>query len=173
MTYLASIDANVPIRVSDMHHSYISVIHRAMTSHSISRRKLASLAGVSRSRLAILLHGDPSKRAAMTLLEFEKILSALDIDILQAIIRAETFQDDKIVDEGRYMTVIAMLSEMFKGLPLMLVTALEELDGIDGTEVRKEWAGPLRAAVVTRLLKEVSSVMARRADFAEIASQGI
>jgi len=175
MTSLAFPKGNAPITEADlgMDRYYVSVIHGLMTSNSLGYRKLALLTGISKSRLSNLLHRNPDKRASMTLNELEKILAALDINILQAIIRAETFQGDTFIDETRYTSVITMLSEMFKGLPLLLVTALEELDGIDGTEVRKEWAGPLQAAVVNRLVKEVSSVMARRASFAEIGSQVI
>jgi hypothetical protein len=63
-----------------------------------------------------------------------------------------------------------MLAELFKGLPAMLVAALDEIEGMDGTEVRKEWAGPLRQAVVEKLVKEVSAVMARRVQLAQIST---
>ncbi len=55
----------------------------------------------------------------------------------------------------------------------MLVAALEEIEGMDGSEVRREWAGPLQAAVVQRLVKEVSSVLVRRANLSEIANLAI
>ncbi len=67
------------------------------------------------------------------------------------------------------LTLIAMLSEVFRGLPSMLIAALEEIEGMDGSEVRREWAGPLQTAVVQRLVKEVSSVLARRASLSEMA----
>jgi hypothetical protein len=52
----------------------------------------------------------------------------------------------------------------------MLVAALDEIEGMDGTEVRKEWAGPLRQAVIEKLVKEVGAVMARRAHLAQIST---
>ena len=175
MSSLARIDAAEPPGDggNDEQRDYIPVILRAMAEQNISQRKLALKAGISKTRLALLLHSDPTKRVAMTLVEFQTILSALEINLLQAIIRVETLRDQKLADDERYATLIAMLGEVFKGLPSMLVTALEEIDGLDGTEVRREWAGPLQAAVVARLVKEVSNVMTRRASFAEIANHGI
>lgn len=175
MSSLARIDAAEPSAEAgnDEQRDYIPIILRAMAEQDLGQRKLALKTGVSKTRLALLLHSDPAKRIPMTLVEFQTILNALDINIIQAIIRVESFRDQKLVDEERYATLIAMLSEVFRGLPAMLVTALEEIEGIDGTEVRREWAGPLQAAVVARLVKEVSNVLTRRASFAEIANQGI
>jgi hypothetical protein len=53
------------------------------------------------------------------------------------------------------------------------VAALDEIEGMDGTEVRKEWAGPLRQAVVEKLVKEVGAVMARRVQLAQISTLGL
>ncbi len=66
-----------------------------------------------------------------------------------------------------------IMSQTLRGLPSMLVAALEEIEGMDGSEVRREWAGPLQAAVVQRLVKEVSSVLVRRANLSEIANLAI
>lgn len=66
-----------------------------------------------------------------------------------------------------------MLTELFKGLPAMLVSALDEIEGMDGTEVRKEWAGPLRQAVIEKLVKEVTAVMARRTHLTQISNFGL
>jgi hypothetical protein len=140
------------------------MILQAMAEKDTGQRKLALKTGISKTRLALILHHDPAKRAAMTLVEFQTVLHALDINIIQAIIRVEAFRDQELLHDARYATLIAMLSEMFRGLPSMLVAALEEIEGMDGSEVRREWAGPLQAAVVQRLVKEVSSVLVRRAD---------
>ncbi|MCF8708379.1 XRE family transcriptional regulator [Rhizorhapis sp. SPR117] len=146
---------------------YIPLILRAMADKDTAQRKLALKTGISKTRLALLLHSNPAKRIAMTLREFQTILRALDISIIQAIIQVEAFHGLELLQEERYATLIAMLCEVFRGLPMKLINALEELEGIDGSEVRKEWADPLQKAVVKRLIDEVLAVMDRRARFAQ------
>lgn len=146
---------------------YVPLILQAMADSDTGQRKLALKTGLSKTRLALLLHREPSKRSKMTLAEFHHILHALDIDIIEAIISVETFRDRQLLREERYSTLIAMLSEVFKDLPRQLIIALEELDGIDGSEVRREWAKPLQAAVIARLVKEITDVMRRRALFGD------
>src|SRR6218665_1977721 len=104
MSSLARIDAAEPPGDggNDEQRDYIPVILRAMAEQNISQRKLALKAGISKTRLALLLHSDPTKRVAMTLVEFQTILSALEINLLQAIIRVETLRDQKLADDERY-----------------------------------------------------------------------
>lgn len=156
--------------VNDRHRNFIPVILEAMNVQNIGQRKLALKSGISKTRLGLLLHSDPDKRAGMTLVEFQQILDALDINIVQAAIAVEGDRDRSLFHDQRFATSIAMLTELFKGLPSMLLAALDEIEGMDGTEVRKEWAGPLRQAVIEKLVKEVSAVMARRAHFAQIST---
>lgn len=155
--------------VNSSQRDFIPLILDAMASRSLSQRKLALKAGISKSRLGLLLHGEPSKRATMSLAEFQQILAALDINIVQAVISVETYHNQKLFHDERFATSIAMLTEVFRGLPAMLVAALDEIEGMDGTEVRKEWAGPLRQAVVEKLVKEVTAVMARRAILSHVS----
>lgn len=156
--------------VNDRHRNFIPVILEAMNVQNIGQRKLALKSGISKTRLGLLLHSDPDKRAGMTLAEFQQILDALDINIVQAAIAVKGDRDRSLFHDQRFATSIAMLTELFKGLPSMLLAALDEIEGMDGTEVRKEWAGPLRQAVIEKLVKEVSAVMARRAHFAQIST---
>lgn len=156
--------------VNDRHRNFIPVILEAMNVQNIGQRKLALKSGISKTRLGLLLHSDPDKRAGMTLAEFQQILDALDINIVQAAIAVEGDRDRSLFHDQRFATSIAMLTELFKGLPSMLLAALDEIEGMDGTEVRKEWAGPLRQAVIEKLVREVSAVMARRAHFAQIST---
>lgn len=152
---------------------FIPLILEAMHDKGVGQRKLALMTGISKTRLGLLLHSDPAKRTAMYLCEFQQILDALGINIVQAMIAVETYRDPKLFHDERFQTSIAMLTELFKGLPSMLVAALDEIEGMDGTEVRKEWAGPLRQAVIEKLVKEVSAVMARRAHLSQVSSLGL
>jgi len=156
--------------VNDRQRDFIPLILEAMSDQNVGQRKLALKAGISKSRLGLLLHSNPDKRVGMTLAEFQQILAALDINIVQAAIAVEADRDEALFHDQRFATSLAMLSELFKGLPSMLLTALDEIEGMDGTEVRKEWAGPLRQAVIEKLVKEVSAVMARRSHFAQIST---
>lgn len=146
---------------------YVPLIHEAMDERDIKQRKLALKTGISKTRLALLLHHDRSKRARMSLVEFHIILRALDIDIHHAIICVDALRDRGLLREERYATLIAMLGELFKDLPRQLIIALEEIEGIDGSEVRREWAKPLQAAVIAKLVKEICAVLKRRALFGE------
>lgn len=152
---------------ADEQRDYVPLILQAMADKDTAQRKLALKTGISKSRLALLLHSNPAKRVAMTLREFQTILHALDISIIQAIVQVEAFHGFELLQEERYATLIAMLCEVFRGLPKKLICALEELDGMDGSEVRKEWADPLQQAVVKRLIDEILAVMQRRARFAQ------
>jgi len=169
MTSLARIDAEGAETSQSGYdvRDYVPFILRAMANRETSQRKLALKSGITKTRLALLLHSDPAKRCSMTLGEFLRILEALDIDLLQAIIEVETFREFELLHDKRYETLIMMLCEVFKGLPRKVIEALEEIDGIDGSEVRKEWAGPVQRAVVKRLTDEVSAILRRRMLFAE------
>lgn len=146
---------------------YIPLILETMTDCASAQRKIACKTGISKSRLGVILHRNPDKRSPMTLDEFEAILQALDIDMVQAYIRLETLQGLEVFQRARYATLIAMLCEAFVGLPKQLITMLDELEGIDGSEVRKEWASPLQKAVIRRIIEEVTAVMERRSRIAE------
>jgi transcriptional regulator with XRE-family HTH domain len=158
---------------NEQQRDFIPLILDAMSEKNIGQRKLAMRAGISKSRLGLLLHSDPAKRSTMSLSEFQKILNALEINIVQAVITVETYRDQKLFHDERFATSLAMLTEVFRDLPAMLVAALDEIEGMDGTEVRKEWAGPLRQAVVEKLVKEVTAVMARREIISQTSSLGL
>jgi hypothetical protein len=163
---IAADEADSPEDVEDQ-KDYVPLILQAMSDQDMAQRALALKTGISKTRLALLLHSNPEKRAIMSLAEFQTILDALDISIIEAIIQVETFHGLELLQSGRYATLISMLCEVFRGLPKQVITALEQLDGIDGSEVRKEWAGPLQKAVMKRLIDEILAVIDRRARFAQ------
>src|SRR3546814_10359758 len=55
-----------------------------------------------------------------------------------------------------------MLCEMFAGLPRKIIEALNEINGIDGSEVKRDWGAPLQKAVVKRVAEEVVKIRERR-----------
>lgn len=142
---------------------YVPLILRTMAETDTAQRKLACKTGISKTRLGVLLHRDAAKRAPMTVSEFETILHALDTNVVQVFIRFETFPHAEPMTDERYATLIVMLCEFFVSLPKKLIEVLDALDGLDGSEVRKEWASPLQKAVIKRLSDEVLAVTERRA----------
>jgi hypothetical protein len=56
-----------------------------------------------------------------------------------------------------------MLSTLFRGLPQRLVAALDDLDGMDGSEIRQEWGTYFQSAVVNRMVQEIGQILERRA----------
>lgn len=146
----------------DAHQDYIPLILQAMGRRDVGLRALALQTRICKSRLGLLLHRDAAKRSSMTLGEFHAILNALEIDPIEAIISVETLKDDELRNSARYASLIPMLCEMFHDLPANLIAALEEVEGMDGTEVRPEWAAVLQRAVIKRVVHEISAVASRR-----------
>ena len=95
-------------------HLYIALIQRAMQAKDISLRSLSMRAGISKSRLGRILHSNCAERASITLSEFRVLLEALEIDLIQAIIKVESIRDQKVLADERYVALIAMLANLFK-----------------------------------------------------------
>ncbi|HEX7822446.1 XRE family transcriptional regulator [Novosphingobium sp. FGD1] len=133
-----------------------------MQAKDISLRSLSMRAGISKSRLGRILHSNCAERASITLSEFRVLLEALEIDLIQAIIKVESIRDQKVLADERYVALIAMLANLFKELPASLIQALAEIDGLDGSEVRKDWAPQLQTVVIKRMVHEVTNVLRRR-----------
>ena len=149
----------IPVR------DYIPYILQAMADQNVSIRKLALKTGIRRGRLSNLLRLDldPSARESMTLVEFQTILHVLGIGFIQAVLGVETLRDLSLLHDGRFSTMMQMISEVFASLPITLVNALNEVEGMDGTEIGREWATPLRDGVVDRVVREVAAIIERRA----------
>lgn len=146
---------------------YVPLILRIMTQQAAPQRALASKSGISKSRLGVLLHRDPAKRATMTIGELETILHALGSNLVEAFVHLETFPEAERTDDSRHAPLIMMLCDAFISLPRKLIEVLDTVDGLDGSEVRKEWASPLQKAVIRRISQEVLAVTERRARLAQ------
>ncbi|WP_164847494.1 helix-turn-helix domain-containing protein [Sphingobium algorifonticola] len=146
---------------------YVPLILEMMAEKSSAQRALAQRTGISKTRLALLLHRDPAKRSRMTLNEFERILNALGTDIVRALLREEIFRDLEALHRERYEGVAELICEFMFGLGRRLIDALEEIGGIDGSEVRKEWASILQGGFTKQVTNAVSDVVRRRSLIAE------
>jgi transcriptional regulator with XRE-family HTH domain len=138
-----------------------------MTRKDMGQRKLAELARIGKTRLGMVLHGEAGKRSPMTVDELQIILHVLGTDLVAAYVRTRAGEeiDGDLID--RHDSLISMLCDAFAGLPEMLIVLLEEFDGIDGSEVRRDWAPAVRRAIARRLTEEVSAILVRRARLIE------
>jgi len=144
-------------------HGYVDLVLRIMRIQRVSLRTLASLTGIGKSRLGLLLHRDPARRPSITFDELKALFVALEIDVFEAVICVEAFDDIDVLDSPRHRAVIALLRVVFRYLPVELIAALEDLDHIDDSDVRPEWAAGLQRAVVRRLVNEITRIAAERA----------
>lgn len=138
-----------------------------MAAHDAGQRQLARMTGISKSRLGALLHRNPTKRAVMAVPELEKILHALGMTLLQALACLETYAHFDPRTRERYGVLVIMLCNMFAGLPARVIMTLEEINGIDGSEVNLGWSSPLQKGVVTRIATEAVQTQMRRARMAQ------
>ncbi len=148
---------------TDNRNGYVELIRRTRRIHRISLRTLERQTGIGKSRLGLLLHSNPARRPAISFDEIKALFAALDIDVFEAVICVEAFDDVEVFDAPRHRSVIALLRVVFRYLPVELVAALEEFDHIDGSDVRPEWAAGLQRAVVRRLVGEITRIAAERA----------
>ena len=139
----------------------------SMTTRTGDKRLLGlcrfSVPLLLKPRLGVILHRDPTKRAPMTLPEFQSLLRSLNIDLMHAIISVEMARDLEVMNDERFATLVVMLSTLFKGLPHRLIEALQDLDGMDGSEIRKEWGTHFQSAVIKKMVTEISRILQRRA----------
>lgn len=146
---------------------YVPLILQTMAESDMAQRKLSAKTGISKTRLGVLLHRDPAKRSPMTLDEFQTILHALNTNIVQAFVRLETYREVDLLPQDHHGTVIAMICDAFVSLPKKLIEVLDAFEGLDGSEVRKEWGPALQKAVIKRVAEEVAAVNERRARLAQ------
>lgn len=153
----------IDTRTAKGRNGYVELILRMMRVHRVSLRTLERRTGIGKSRLGLLLHSDPARRPSITFDELKALFAALDIDVFEAVICVEAFNDIDVLDAPRHRSVIALLRVVFRYLPVELLAALEEFDHIDGSDVRPEWAAGLQRAVVRRLVSEITRIAAERA----------
>ena len=65
-------------------------------------RQMALRTNIKKSRLGVILHRDPTKRAPMTLPEFQSLLRSLNIDLMHAIISVEMARDLEVMNDERF-----------------------------------------------------------------------
>lgn len=147
--------------------AHIQIILEMMADQATTQRSLARKSGISKTRLGLLLHRNPERRRQMTVDEFESILRALGTNIVEALIRAEALKGLEPSDRERYENIVTLVCEIVLGLGRKLIEELERIGGIDGTEVRKEWAGIFQKGIIEDVSKAVARMLERRTQIAE------
>ncbi|WP_281271753.1 helix-turn-helix domain-containing protein [Hephaestia caeni] len=130
---------------------------RSMRSHSLARAT-----GIPPSRLETLLNKNPDDVTAITVSELENIITALNLDALEAILRADTFNlipDDR---RDRYEPIIHVLSAIFREVSATVLQAAVELDTIGDPEVKSEWTPVLKDVILQRIVKEIAVAAGHR-----------
>ena len=148
---------------------HVGLILHELEQRQLGLRRVELKTRINRARLGRILHRDPAKRMAMTLLEFRTILRALEIDPIEAIIALELVREMEPNQDARFAKVAVMLATLVRGLPHRLAEALRDLDGMDGTEIRQEWGTYFQKAIVNRMVHEVGQILDRRAKLSSIA----
>lgn len=146
---------------------YVGLLMRVMEAQSVSIRGLALKSGLSKTRLGSLMHRDACKRAQMTLAEFQTIVRALGLDLMQVILSIEIAPAFDEMQDERFSALIALLSTMCHGLPRGLLEAMDDLQGLDGTEIRPEWGRSLQSTVIKKMVTTLAFVLQRREQLAE------
>lgn len=147
---------------ADVQAGFLAVILDAMAHKRLSVRDLAGASGIGKSRLGAVLHSNEAKRPPLTVPELQMLLEALDIHVLHAWLKGEALRHMGSHSDSRLNRLFPLLSEFYLDLPRKLLAAMAEIDGADGTELRREWSGPLANAVARRIAHEIMRVIERR-----------
>jgi hypothetical protein len=154
----------VPLEATS-HHGYVPLIRDGMRNLGLTNRKLATRTGIGRRRINTLLAAEQAQlpgNDSITLAELKSILHALEIDFLQAVVRVELVRDLELLLDNRLSSAISMVGELCKELPAILLESLQKIDGLDGTEIRLEWAETLINFIVSKVTLGVTQTIVRR-----------
>ncbi|KFG90805.1 hypothetical protein BV98_001336 [Sphingobium herbicidovorans NBRC 16415] len=141
---------------------YIPVIHGMLDERKMTLRDLAVRSQISKSRLGIILHRQPTKRVIMQLPEFIAILHALGFELVHAWAGAKKLESSDIVQDKSFNALYEFLVEFNVTFPEMMLNTPE----MEGVEFRKEWSRPLAALLIQRVLHELERRRRARDEFA-------
>lgn len=150
------------------HHRYVDLFRDLMASEKLTVRAVARRAGISKSRIGLLLHADAEQRGEMYLREYHLLLSAFDLDEMEAIVLVNTYQNMPLARHVRFRSLLALLATLFTELPPTLLKRIEMISGFDGSEVHRSWTDHLMNFVVDKLADGVCEIIARRESLFEM-----
>lgn len=144
------------------HHRYVDLFRDLMTAEKITIRTLSLKTGLSKSRVGLLLHPDIEQRPEMFLHEFHRLLSAFDLDEMEAIVLVNTYQNMGLARNARFRGLLSLLALVFTELPPTLLRRIELITGFDGSEVRRSWKDHIMNLVCDKLSEGVCELITRR-----------
>lgn len=129
----------------------------------ISIRKLAEMAGINHSRCGRILHKDPERRHAIKIYEVTQILAVLNVEFLEAALADETWRQDPVIPHASVERAAVLTLEFIRGLPAKIIDIVDEIQGLDCLDIRKEQGVRLRSLII-QVIHQQYSELARRRD---------
>ncbi|MET0376067.1 MAG: hypothetical protein ABW128_17645 [Rhizorhabdus sp.] len=140
----------------------VNFILARMSVRNLSRRQVAVITGIGRTRLQTILHAEVDKRSPMRMDEFHVILEKLGIGQLEAALAADVIDNQPDVTVEAVSSVVLMLAELMRGLPKELIGMVYHIDGLEHSDVRPEHGGHMRELVVRSLASHYRDIVNRR-----------
>lgn len=144
---------------------FVEFILARMVSDNVSIRRISMATGITKNRVHAVLHSDVGQRRPMKVDEMYAVLGALGIDQLEASLANDLLSDDSICDRKGGRNIIAMVSEIFRGLPHQIADVIDHIEGIDCEEIRKQHGRKLQAILIETIRCEYTKMAERRASF--------
>lgn len=133
-----------------------------MKNDDISRRQIATLTGIRRSKVHSILHSEPDKRGPMRIDEWHAILEVLKISRLEATFAIELIETDSSLSVEEISSIAGLMTELYRGLPQELVDMMRHIHGLDHGDVRKEHGGTVRRLLIQFLTTHYQNLVDRR-----------
>lgn len=138
----------------------IDWIRAELKRGKLTLRKLAIACGLNKTRLGYILHPDPGKRRVPQNPEILLVLKAMGLNPIYASVMMEASH----YSDETFNSLFDLLARVYVDLPLLAWNAIKEIQGLDGSHIRPEWAEAL-AIGIAKKLKEVLIQCQLRRDF--------
>lgn len=136
----------------------IDWIRAEIKRDKLTLRKLALVCGLNKTRLGYILHPDPCKRRVAQNAEILLILKAMGLNPIQASVMMEASH----YSDETFTSLFDLLARLYVALPLLVMNAIKDIQGMDGSLIRPEWAEALAVANAKKLKEVVMQCQLRR-----------
>lgn len=128
----------------------IDWIRAELKRDKLTLRKLAIACGLNKTRLGYILHPELDKRRVAQSPEIMVVLRAMGLNPIQASVVMEASH----YSDGTFSSLFDLLARLYVELPLLVMNAIKDIQGLDGSHIKPEWAEAL-AIGIAKKLKEV------------------
>ena len=136
----------------------IDWIRAEIKRDKLTLRKLALVCGLNKTRLGYILHPDPCKRRVAQNAEILLILKAMGLNPIQASVMMEASH----YSDETFTSLFDLLARLYVALPLLVMNAIKDIQGMDGSLIRPEWAEALAIGIAKKLKEVVMQCQLRR-----------